>query len=156
MFRGISAINIDTKGRLAIPTRYRDIILTSTPQHSAYQLIVTIDTESPCLLLYAVAEWEVIENKLQGLPSFNRATRRIQRLLLGHATELEMDINGRVLIPNPLREYAGLAKQTVLVGQGKKFEIWDEAQWADYREIWLAEESKQQGETPPELAALSL
>jgi MraZ protein len=149
MFRGITSINLDAKGRMAVPVRYRGI-------HQGH-LIATIDTESPCLLLYPTHEWEVIEEKLQRLSSFNHATRRIQRLLLGHATELEMDTAGRVLLPPLLREYARLDKKAILLGQGKKFELWDEASWEQHREQWLlAEKEKSLQDLPPELLNLTI
>jgi MraZ protein len=154
MFRGITNLNLDTKGRCAIPTRYRDALCINGKANH-YDLVITIDTESPCLLLYPALEWSVIENKLQALPSFNPATRRIQRLLIGHATELELDVNSRLIIPPVLREYASLDKKIMLVGQGKKFEIWDETIWNERRQQWLAEESRQ-SEIPPELKDISL
>lgn len=152
MYRGISAIKLDTKGRLTIPTRYRE----SLQNQCEYQLIITIDTEVNCLLLYPLPEWEVIEIKLQTLPSFNAIARRIQRLLIGHATELNMDLNGRILIPPLLREYAALKKTVMLVGQGKKFEIWDEENWHQGRKIWLAGELKADEELPEEMKSMSL
>ncbi len=152
MFRGINAITIDAKGRLAFPARYRDAIDQST----ATPLVVTIDTEESCLLVYPIAEWQIIENKLQKLPSFNPVARRIQRLLIGHATELELDANGRVLLPSLLREYAGLDKKIVIIGQGNKFELWDEAKWYVKRQQWLTEDSNNLGQLPDEMGTLSL
>jgi MraZ protein len=152
VFRGINAISIDPKGRMAIPTRYREHL----QQDSITQLVSTIDTESPCLLLYPLPEWEIIEKKLEALSSFNKATRRIQRLLIGHATELELDTSGRVLLPPLLREYAALDKRAMLVGQGKKFEIWDEQKWNDNRTTWLVDAANNTGELPAELDSLSL
>lgn len=152
MFRGITAINIDAKGRLAIPTKYREGLMLSDDG----KLVMTIDTESTCLLLYPMNEWVAIEEKLQALPSFNTQARRIQRLLIGHATELEMDGSGRILVPQILRDYAAMEKKTMLVGQGKKFEIWDEAQWFANREDWLAEEAKASDALPDEMKTLSL
>lgn len=152
MFRGINAINLDAKGRLAIPTRYRDQL----KQDCGGQFVLTIDTDVSCLLLYTLQEWEVIETKLQALPSFNQTARRIQRLLIGHATDTEMDGNGRILVPPLLREYADLNKKVMLIGQGKKFEVWDEQQWNQGRDRWLAEEAEGQGELPDEMKSLSL
>ncbi|NKB46346.1 MAG: division/cell wall cluster transcriptional repressor MraZ [Legionellales bacterium] len=154
MFRGISAVNLDTKGRMAMPTRYRDD-LQDQDQYQG-KLVVTIDTESPCLLLYPLHEWEVIEKKLQNLPSFDPAARRIQRLLIGHATEIELDGNGRILLPPLLREYAGLDKKIMLVGQGKKFEIWSEERWQHEREVWLAAEANGDVPLPDEIKSLAL
>ena len=137
MFRGINGINIDAKGRIVMPTRYRERL-----QHDSKSAVVlTIDTEERCLLLYPLPDWEEIEQKLAALPSFNPAARRIQRLLIGHATDVEMDGQGRLFLPPLLREYAGLTKHAVLVGQGKKFELWDEAHWDKRRNDWLQEES---------------
>ncbi len=152
MFRGISAINLDTKGRLALPSRHRECLCDNQQD----PLIVTIDTDATCLLLYPLAEWELIEKKLAALPSFNRAARRIQRLLIGHATEVEMDANHRILLPPLLREYAQLDKRVMLVGQGKKFEIWADEQWLQGRKDWLQEEAVASDELPPELQAFSL
>ena len=151
MFRGLTSINVDEKGRVAIPSRYRSNLL----DEAKGQLIVTIDTEQRCLLLYTLGEWEQIEKKLVSLPSLQASSRRVQRLLLGHATELEMDKQGRVLLPNLLREYASINKEVILVGQGNKFEIWSDAEWASGRDTWLAQTAT--GESlPPELETLSL
>lgn len=152
MFRGINAIQIDEKGRLAIPTRYRERL----QEEAKGVLVVTIETETRCLLLYALPDWEVIEQKISGLPSFNPAARRIQRLLVGHATEVELDGQGRILVPQPLRDYAGLQKSVVLLGQGKKFEIWDEAFWNASRTNWLEEGLEIGGTLPALLEHMSL
>lgn len=92
-------------------------------------MVCTIDTLQPCLLLYAVPEWKVVEKRLAGLSSFNPAERRLQRMLLGHANDCEMDKNGRLLIAPTLRCHAGLDKKVMLVGQLNKFEIWSEDAW---------------------------
>lgn len=152
MFRGINGINIDAKGRIAMPTRYRERLQGENDS----SVVLTIDTEERCLLLYALPEWEIIESKLASLPSFNPAARRIQRLLIGHATDVEMDLQGRILLPPLLREYAGLTKHAVLVGQGKKFEIWDEAHWDECRKRWLEEEAAGESVLPDEVKSISL
>lgn len=151
MFRGVNGINIDVKGRVAIPTRYRERL-----HESRSCVVLTIDTEEKCLLLYPLTAWEEIENKLAELPSFNPVARRIQRLLIGHATEVELDSHGRILLPPLLRDYAGLTKRTMLVGQGKKFELWDEGHWQARRDTWLAEESAADSSLPEEVKKLSL
>lgn len=151
VFRGVSQINVDDKGRLALPIRYRE----EFANQQAPQLVMTIDTESRCLLLYPTPQWEEIEKKIEALPSFNGQARRIQRLLIGHATEMTLDNQGRMLIPTTLREYAAISKNVVLIGQGKKFEIWDEELWLKLRAKWL-EEATQLGELPPDLLSLSL
>jgi MraZ protein len=152
MFRGINIINLDAKGRMAMPTRYR----VQMPVDPKEQLVITIDTEDKCLLLYPTVVWEEIEKRIESLPSFNQATRRIQRLLIGHATELEMDSSGRLLLPQLLREYASLDKSVMLIGQGKKFEIWDEKTWTENRDKWLAKGLNELSTLPPELQLLSL
>lgn len=143
-------MNIDGKGRMAMPTRYRDRLQADC----AGQLVATIDTEAQCLLLYPLPEWELIEQKVQGLPSFNPTARRIQRLLIGHATEMDLDSHGRLLIAPLLRDYAALEKKIMLVGQGRKFEIWSEQIWQAEREQWLQEDV--QASLPDELQSLSL
>lgn len=125
MLRGASAINLDTKGRIAIPTRYREW-LADTCQG---QFVCTIDLQSPCLLLYPLNEWLLIENKLRALSSTDPQERRLQRLILGYATESELDKGGRTLIAPTLRSHAKLQKKVMLVGQLNKFEIWDEDMW---------------------------
>ncbi len=152
LFRGVTELNLDAKGRMAMPTRYRERL----NERSDGRLVITIDTEERCLLIYPQPEWEAIEQKLDALPSFNSQARRVQRLLMGHATDVEMDGNGRLLLPPPLRQYANLDKQVVLIGQGKKFELWDAALWNAQRDNWLADESIADGQLPPELQNLSL
>jgi len=151
MFRGVNALNLDSKGRLAIPTRYREAIA----RQCNGQMVLTVDRDH-CLLMYPLPEWEEIERKLVKLPSFNRQARRMQRLLIGHATECELDGNGRVLLPPPLREFAGLEKSVVLIGQGNKFEIWSEAAWNTRRAEWLEQDGKDEGDLPADLESLSL
>ncbi|WP_416306130.1 division/cell wall cluster transcriptional repressor MraZ [Neptunicella sp. SCSIO 80796] len=125
MFRSANAINLDVKGRITIPTRYRQTLLDDCQG----QLVCTIDIKQPCLLLYPLPEWEEIELKLSQLSSMNPHERRMQRLLLGYATEGDMDKNGRFLLSSPLRQHAGLDKQIMLVGQMNKFELWDADEW---------------------------
>lgn len=151
MFRGVNALNLDTKGRMAIPTRYRQRLVDSC--HG--QMVITVDNSDPCLLLYPLPEWEVIERKLQKLPSFNKQARRLQRLLIGHATDVEMDSAGRLLLPPPLREFAELEKRVVLIGQSNKFEVWSEERWNERRDAWLAAEDDLE-ELPAEMESMSL
>lgn len=152
MFRGINAVNLDTKGRMAIPARYREELHTIADA----QLVVTIDTEDHCLLLYPLPHWEVIEAKLQQLASFNPQSRRVQRLLIGHATELELDSHGRILLPAILRDYALIDKKAVLIGQGNKFEIWSEPHWQQQRDQWLQTDLINPEDLPDELKNLAL
>ena len=125
MFRGATLVNLDSKGRLAVPTRYRDTLVET----SEGLMVCTIDIHHPCLLLYTLPEWEIIEQKLARLSSMNPVERRVQRLLLGHASECQMDSAGRLLLAPVLRQHAGLTKEVMLVGQFNKFELWDETTW---------------------------
>jgi len=151
MFRGINSVLLDTKGRIKLPARHRRLL----PTDKAIEVVVTIDTESPCLLLYPIQEWELIEEKLQALPSFNPAARRIQRLLIGHATDLELDTNGRILLPALLRDYAHIEKDIRVIGQGRKLELWSAKEWDEYRARWIVEAIKP-GDLPDELQSLAL
>ncbi len=152
MFRGLNSINLDPKGRLAIPSRYRQPLLDMCQG----QLIITIDTEQRCLLLYPLPIWLEIEKKLANLPSFEIQSRRIQRLLIGHATEVELDSAGRIVVPPALREYAGLDKAVDLIGQGNKFELWSHDHWQASRKEWLAEPAETRLVLPDALKNLSL
>ena len=152
MFRGANAINLDTKGRLAIPTRYRQSLLDDCNG----QLVCTVDNQQSCLLLYPLPEWEEIELKLIKLSSMIPAERRMQRLLLGHAAEGEMDKSGRILIPTPLRHHAKLSKEVMLVGQLNKFEIWDAETCAQQIEDDIDTERKGEFELTERLQDFSL
>ena len=151
MFRGVQHINMDAKGRLAMPARQREPLLTQC----AGQIVVTIDTQSACLVVYPLPEWERIERDIQNLPALKPAVKRFQRLMLGYATDLELDGSGRMLLPQSLREYAQLDKKLVLVGQGNKLELWSEALWLAEREQAL-QDSGPEAELPDELISLTL
>ena len=146
MFRGVHTVNMDAKGRLSIPSRYRPAFSQGSAVAS---LVTTIHTEDPCLMCYPMHVWLPIEASIEALPSLDPRTNRIKRLLMGHATEGELDGQGRVLVAPMLREYAGLTKKVVIVGQGKKCEIWSEAAWEKHRQAWLSSEQKI-GEVLPE------
>jgi MraZ protein len=147
MFRGANKVTLDTKGRLAMPTRYRERIA----ERSNGRLVATVDRADKCLLIYPLPEWEEVERKLMRLPTLNPTSRRLQRLMIGYASELELDAHGRVLLPAKLREYAALSRQALLIGQVNRFELWDEALW---NEQLGAEQTSE--ELPPELESLSL
>ena len=149
MFRGATKVTLDAKGRLAIPTRYRERIAARCEG----QLVATVDKDY-CLLLYPFPDWEDIEQKLVKLPSLNKQARRLQRLMVGYATEIDIDGHGRILLPRELREFAGLGRQAILLGQGNKFELWDEESWNEKRDAWLGDEDDT--DLPSELESLSL
>ena len=136
---------------MAVPTKYRDRLQSNAEG----QLVVTLDMSDPCLLIYPVNEWEEIERKLVRLPSLNKQAARLKRLLLGHACEVELDSHGRILLPPALRELVHLEKRIILLGQGNKFEVWDEQTWNDRRDQWLEETDSDEG-LSDELESLSL
>ncbi|CDG99649.1 division/cell wall cluster transcriptional repressor MraZ [Xenorhabdus bovienii] len=142
MFRGATLVNLDSKGRLTVPARYREML----NEESKGQMVCTIDLHQPCLLLYTLPEWEIIEEKLSRLSSMNLAERRVQRLLLGHASECQIDSAGRLLLANTLRQHAGLTKEVMLVGQFNKFELWDEQTW--YQQVQNDIEAEQSTQEP--------
>lgn len=122
---------------MSLPARLRDELA----QYEDEGVVVTIDPASKCLLLYPLIEWEQIQEKLDKLPSFQPQARRLQRLLVGHATDLEVDKAGRILLPAPLREFARLDRKVTLLGQGKKLEIWSQDEWESQRDDYLSQES---------------
>jgi MraZ protein len=132
VFRGLNKINLDSKGRISIPSNYREILTKKVIK----RLICTIDVDN-CLLLYPYKNWEKIEKNLMELPSLDRASRNLQRLLIGHAVEIEIDSSSRVLIPRELRDFATLEKEAMFVGQGNKFELWNYKKWCSLRDEWL-------------------
>jgi transcriptional regulator MraZ len=149
MFRGATKVTLDAKGRMAIPSKYRERVMTRSDGH----LVATVDVDY-CLLIYPLPDWEEIERKLVRLPALNEQARRLQRLMVGYATELDMDGHGRILLTRELRDFAGLERQAMLIGQGNKFELWNEERWSARLSEWLAD-GKQTG-LPQELETLSL
>ena len=133
MFRGLLKIKLDEKGRISVPLKYR----TKIKEEFNSMLITTINPDERCLLIYPVPVWEKIEEQLMELPNLNMHVKRLQRLLVGHALDINLDKTGRILIPPALREYAKLEKESVLVGQGKKLELWSDTIWKQQMEIWL-------------------
>jgi MraZ protein len=133
MFRGAQQVTMDAKGRIMLPARLRQLL----DAFSTQDLVLTIDVAETCLLAYPLKAWENIEAALLDLPNLDPQTRAIQRLILGHATELVPDATGRVLIPGLLNDYAKLSKNVILLGQGNKFEIWDAAHWHKRSQEWI-------------------
>ena len=139
MFRGVTAINLDAKGRFAIPTRYREELQDCCER----QLVVTVAMnekcvgESGCLWLYPLPEWEKLELTVSKLPTLNKMAGKLRRFLIGNATETEMDGQGRLLLSEKLRQFAGMEKKLILVGQLNKFEIWNEDAWNAKESEWM-------------------
>ncbi len=150
MFRGGSSVKLDAKGRLALPTRYRAFL----SERYDSQLVLTVHDDG-CLLLYPQPEWEDIELQLIRTPNQDRRTRDMQRMLVGYATEVELDGSGRILIAPRLRDFAGLDKSVTLLGVGKRFEIWDEETWDKIAAGWT-EERADAGDLPHPLETLTL
>lgn len=148
MFQGAVQLNLDGKGRLAIPARHRDLLLAQC----SGQLVLTADADG-CLLLYPQPDWQPIRDKLMQLSAFNPRIRSLQRFLVGHAEDVVMDASGRVLVSSTLRNFAALEKHVMLVGQGNKFEIWDEARWQSQHEKMVGFTD---GDLPPELEGFTL
>lgn len=155
MFRGVSPINLDAKGRLAIPTRYREALQDCCDRRMV--VTVAVDNrgvgEKGCLWLYPLPEWELLEQKINKFPTLNKTARKLQRFLIGYANECEMDAQGRLSLPEKLRKFAGMEKHVVLLGQLNKFEIWNEEIWTAQENDWLNGEDD--GEGLVELESLS-
>lgn len=126
MFRGIANLSVDAKGRVAVPKIHRDRLEAD----NITELIATIDRDH-CLLIYAKEKFQELEEKIMSLPNTDAYARVLQRTFVGHAIELELDGNGRVLIPAALRDYAGIQKKAVMLGQGHKLELWSEEIWIE-------------------------
>ena len=154
MFRGEFNLSLDVKGRVAIPSRYRDRL----SEDCGGKLIATISLMHTCLVVYPLPDWQDIEDNLKALPAFDAQAQLIRHLVIGRAADLELDGQGRVLLPQALREFAGLTKRVTMVGQGRNFELWDETAWS----LWCREQLQrvQEGtllrEQSPALGALVL
>jgi MraZ protein len=122
MFQGETAVTIDDKGRLAIPVAYRELVASA-----GNRLVVAYNPyEAGCLWLYPEADWEKVRDQVMALPNAKRVHRNLQLKLVGAATPVEPDGNGRVLVPSSHRNAAGIDKKAVLLGMGNKFEVWSE------------------------------
>ncbi len=123
-FQGASAISLDAKGRLAVPTRYREKIL----EQGGGQVVVTAHPQR-CLLLYPALLWEPIAQKIMKLSGFEAGASVLQQLLVGHADEVEMDSAGRVLISPTLRRLANIDREVMMFGQASHFRLWNPDAW---------------------------
>ena len=123
MFQGETAITIDDKGRLAIPTSYRDLVA----RECGNQLVITYNPfEAGSLYLYPLAVWERVRDQVNALPRTKQTSRAFQLKLVGAATFVEPDGSGRISIPPSHRNATGIEKKAVLLGMGDKFELWSE------------------------------
>jgi MraZ protein len=124
VFFGETAINLDGKGRLAIPVRYRD----SIQEQCSGRMVLTYSAfDAGALWLYPENEWERVRDEVTRLSTFNPGHRSLQRRLVGSATALELDGSGRIQLPLTLRQVAGLEKRVVMMGMSSRFELWNEA-----------------------------
>lgn len=122
VFQGSSALTLDAKGRISIPTRHRDALVSQVEG----RLTLTRHPDG-CLLLYPRPVWE---KKREQIAAFPMTARPLQRLLLGNAQDVDMDAAGRILIAPELRTAAGLTREIMLLGMGSHFEVWDAAEWS--------------------------
>lgn len=152
MFRGTSAITLDSKSRITIPSKYRGELLSDC----LGKMVCTIDVQQPCLLLYPMPEWEEIELKLSQLSSTIKEERLFKQLILGNATDCDMDKSGRLLINGPLRQHASLDKSVMLVGQLNRFEIWSESAWNEQMQQGISQIQAGEIELTERLLDLSL
>ena len=121
MFQGASFLALDSKGRLSVPTRYRDVLTAN----AAGQLTITKHPHG-CLMIFPRPEWEKFRDRITALPM---EAVRIKRIFMGHAMDVDMDSTGRVLVAPELREGVGISKDTLLLGMGNHFELWDKAKY---------------------------
>ena len=133
MFQGAGQLNLDAKGRMAVPSRHRDALMGV----GEGRLVITAHPHR-CLLLYPQPAWEPIRAKVLAAPSLEAQSAMLRRLLVGFAVDTEMDGAGRVLVAPELRQYAGLEKEVWLVGQGTHFEIWSDSGWKAQQEAIFA------------------
>lgn len=125
MFMGEYNHTIDAKGRLIIPSKFREVL--------GDKFVITKGLDG-CLFVYDNTEWALFEEKLKSLPLMNKESRKFVRFFLAGAAEVEVDKQGRILLPSVLREHAGLEKDVVLAGVGARIEIWSKDNWDDASE----------------------
>ena len=135
MFRGEFSLSMDSKGRVAVPTRYRDRLAESC----GGKLVATISLMDRCLSVYPFPDWQRIEDEIKALPALDTQVRAISHLLIGHAVECDLDGHGRMLLPQSLRDFASLDKRVRMVGQVRRFELWNEQAWDERREDLLSQ-----------------
>ena len=152
MFRGFSSVSLDSKGRLAIPSRFRERLM----EIAGGCLVQTLNPLDRSLWLYPFPNGDLIEEKLAELSDFDRQSRRAKQMMRGYASDCQLDSHGRILVPAELRDYAQLDKQVIILGQGNKFEIWNRGNWEEQRDHWLGMVGDEEGTPAEALQSLSL
>lgn len=152
MFRGFSTVSIDAKGRMAVPARHRELL----DGQGVHTLILTLSPWDNCLWAYPLPAWDEVDAKLNALPTADAESRMAKRVILGHASDCILDGQGRVLVPQELRELAGIERRAVVLGQGNKIEVWDERTWERRREEWLQTVAEGGNASSAMLASLAL
>ena len=137
---------------MAIPSRFRERLAGT----AGGALVLTLNPLDHCLWMYPYSDWELIENKLAELSDFDKQSRRTKQMMRGYASDCQLDSQGRILIPQELRDYARLQKSAVILGQGNKFEIWNQNSWEEQRDLWLSQLDEMDGEPSEALKSLSL
>jgi MraZ protein len=143
VFRGAAKVTLDVKGRMVLPTRVRDTLAGLGER----QLVATVDRDQ-CVLVYPMTAWQKLQDSLLNLPNLNAETRWLQRLMVGYATDLDLDSHGRVLIPGELRDFTGLQRDAMLFGQGNHLELWDESAWKQAALASMKPELRSAGPAP--------
>jgi len=124
MFRGSFEHSVDSKGRVSVPSRFRDILA----ERYEGKLVLTMDFDK-CVMAYPLEEWERVEEKIKALPQSQKEVKDYMRYVFSNAAECELDKQGRILIPPALREGARISKNVMVVGLLNKMEIWDKVAW---------------------------
>jgi len=152
MFRGINNVSLDSKGRLAIPSRFRERLMGM----AGGCLVQTLNPLDRSLWFYPLPEWELIEEKLAELSDFDKQSRRTKQIMRGYATDCQLDSHGRILVPAELRDYAQLDRQASILGQGNKFEVWNRESWEEQSGNWFSLVGDEKGTPSEALQSLSL
>jgi MraZ protein len=142
---GAASLTLDGKGRIAIPARFRDVLLNGC----GGEIVLTLHWQRPCLLLFPQPNWRPVQEKLANLPNTNEDVEDLQRFVLGYATDTKMDGQGRILLPPELRAEARMDKDVTMLGQLSKFELWDTATLQQHRQASTKRDrAKSSGESP--------
>lgn len=152
MFRGNHPLKMDAKGRLSMPTRYRGALA----EKCGGRMIATVSLHERCLMVYPSSDWQAIEDDLHRLPAVDQKAQRLRRLLIGNASDCDMDPHGRILVPPVLRGFAGLERHVQMVGQGRKFELWSESAWSRHLDELLGQVDDLVDRPSDELRSLNL